>query len=147
MNPGQRNVTQRGFSLIELMVAVVIVGIISAVAIPSYQSYLRRGNRSAAKAAILDIAARQQQHLMTSRTYANKATLVAEGYAPDAAATQNYSWNVTVDNSATPPSFTITFQGSGTQASDGGLQMDSLGNRVTLNASGAVTTSVDNWNR
>ena len=147
MHPGQRNVRQRGFSLIELMVAVAIVGILAAVAVPSYRAYLQRGNRSAAKAAIMDLAAREQQHLMTNRAYADKATLTAEGYSPDSAATRYYSWDVTVDNTATPPIFTISFQGTGTQASDGGLRLDSAGNRITLNASGSVTTAVDNWNR
>ena len=124
-----------------------IVGILTAVAIPSYRSYVMRSNRTAAKTAILDLASRQQQHLMTSRGYADKATLTAEGYAPDREATRYYSWDVTVDNSATPPSFTITFQGTGTQASDGGLRMDSAGTKSTLDKNGSVTTSVDNWNQ
>jgi type IV pilus assembly protein PilE len=36
----------RGFSLIELMIVIVIVGVLSAIAWPSYQDYVRRGNRS-----------------------------------------------------------------------------------------------------
>jgi type IV pilus assembly protein PilE len=149
MRTGQRTAFARGFSLIELMVAVVIVGILAAVAIPSYKQYLIRGNRTAAKAAILDLASREQQHLLTSRSYADTATLTAEGYSPDPAATKYYTWGVTVDSTATPPTFTITFQGkSGTsQASDGGLRLDSRGVQSTLDAGGNVTTAVDHWNQ
>lgn len=147
MHPGQRKVFAQGFSLIELMVAVVIVGILAAVAVPSYRQYLIRGNRTAAKAAILDLAAREQQMLFNNRGYANTASLTTAGYSPDPKATQYYSWSVTVDNTATPPSFFIKFQGTGTQASDGGLQMDSTGKRDTLDAGGSVTTAVDHWNQ
>ncbi|HRH75809.1 MAG TPA: prepilin-type N-terminal cleavage/methylation domain-containing protein [Cellvibrionaceae bacterium] len=40
--------TQRGFSLIELLVAIAIVGILAAVAVPSYSSFIRRGEADAA---------------------------------------------------------------------------------------------------
>ena len=71
----------RGFTLIELMIAVVIVAILASVAYPSYQAYLRQGHRSAAQAFMMEIAQRQQNHLMNSRSYAS--TLTALSYPAD----------------------------------------------------------------
>jgi len=59
----------RGFSLIEIMITVVIIGILAAVAYPSYLDYIRRGNRSAAQAFMMTIAQRQEQYLLTNRSY------------------------------------------------------------------------------
>ncbi|QXL85712.1 type IV pilin protein [Comamonas sp. NLF-1-9] len=46
----------RGFTLIELMIVVAIVGILGAIAYPSYAEYVRRGHRSDARAALLQAA-------------------------------------------------------------------------------------------
>ena len=66
----------RGFTLIELMVAVAIVAILAMIAIPSYTAQMVKSRRSSAEAVLLDIAQRQQQYLLDVRSYApNVATL------------------------------------------------------------------------
>jgi len=60
----------RGFTLIELMIAVAIVAIIAMIAIPSYTAQIVKGRRSAAEAVLLDIAQREQQYLLDVRGYA-----------------------------------------------------------------------------
>jgi type IV pilus assembly protein PilE len=118
-----------GFTLIELMVTVAIVAIIAAIAYPSYTQHIIRGKRTAAKAAMMDIANREQQFLLANRSYADKASLVSNGYTLESAVSQNYSWDATANNGASPPTFLITFTPTGTQASDGALTLDSVGTK------------------
>jgi len=59
-----------GFTLIELMVVVAIIGILSAIAYPSYKSHIIKSNRSAAEAFMLDVANKEEQYLLDARDYA-----------------------------------------------------------------------------
>jgi len=66
--------TQRGFTLLELMIVVAIVAIISAFAFPSYMQHVVNTKRTAATSALLRIADRQQQFFMDNKTYAADLT-------------------------------------------------------------------------
>jgi type IV pilus assembly protein PilE len=57
-----------GFSLIELMIVVAIIGILLAIAIPGYQEYILHSKQAAAKAVLLDIAQKQPQFLADRRS-------------------------------------------------------------------------------
>lgn len=107
-----------GFTLIELMITVAVISILAAVALPAYQSYVLRGNRSAAQAEMMDIANREQQFLLANRAYADKATLEASGYSLPSSLTSRYSYEIAVGSGA-PPTFTITFTAIGAQIADG----------------------------
>ncbi len=68
--PGQ----QQGYTLIEILIVVAILGILAAVAIPSYQNSVLASNRSVAHAALLDLANRQEQFYLDNRTYSTALT-------------------------------------------------------------------------
>jgi type IV pilus assembly protein PilE len=60
----------RGFTLIELMIAVAIVAILMAIAVPSYAYFLKKSRRGDTEATLMDIAQREQQYLNDVRAYA-----------------------------------------------------------------------------
>jgi len=117
---------QHGFTLIELMIAVAIVAILAAIGYPSYTSHVKKSNRRAAQAQMLDIANRQQQFLLANRAYANYSQLTSSGYTLPSDLSDKYTPSVTV-GSSTVPAFTITFEATGTQDSDGDLTFNSEG--------------------
>ena len=63
-----------GFTLIELMIVVVIVGILMAISMPAYRDYVMRSHRTDAHSSLLDIAARQERHVAQYNRYANVIT-------------------------------------------------------------------------
>jgi type IV pilus assembly protein PilE len=70
-----------GFTLIELMFVVVIVAVLLAVALPSYQNSLQKGRRSDAMSALMDVANRQEQFMLDRSTYTQNMTEL--GFASD----------------------------------------------------------------
>lgn len=60
---------QQGFTLIELMIAVAIIGILAATALPSYNEYIRRAARTDAKNALMALAQRLEQNYTLSGRY------------------------------------------------------------------------------
>jgi type IV pilus assembly protein PilE len=130
----------RGFTLLEVMIVCVIVGVLAAIVLPSYQNQVRKANRSAAQQFMLDVATKQQQILMDSRSYVAVAngnfgnkpsdTNPGVGVPQPSATTGNYTFAVTVVNTATPPTFTITGTAVGNQAVDGNLTLDQAGTKT-----------------
>ena len=128
---------QKGFTLIELMITVAVIGILAAIVYPSYQNYVIRAQRSSAQQLLLNIASREEQFLLDSRQYTGTLsggifTTPPEGWTCTAAACSSPRYNVAVvsNNAATPPSFVITATAIGQQLSDGDLTLNSLGQKT-----------------
>lgn len=65
--------TSNGFSLIELMIVVAIIGILSAVAFPSYTAYVQRGDRASARAALLEAQQFMERYYAVNSRYTTDA--------------------------------------------------------------------------
>jgi len=120
-------IKQKGFTLIELMVVVVIAAILVMVALPSYREYVKRGNRRAAQAAMMDIVNKEQQFFVADRSYVadNGTGVLCTSVPTDVQG--NYTCAVAVATAGTVQNFTVTFTPTGTQAPDDTLTVNDQG--------------------
>ncbi len=100
---------QPGFTLIEIMIAVVIVAILSAIALPAYQQYVIRAKRTDGRAALLNNHTALEKCKATFGVYNNAACTIT-------AASPDGHYTVTVASTAT--TFTLTATPIGAQAND-----------------------------
>lgn len=114
-----------GFSLIEVMITVAVIAILSAVALPSYRSYVMRANRSEAKAALINAQVAEEKYFLQNSTYGTLAQIgilasTAKGY-----------YSIGVSNvSATTYKVTATAQqGQASDTTCGTMEIDQSGTK------------------
>lgn len=121
---------KRGFTLVELMIAVAIIGIIAAVAYPSYVQYVLRGNQAAAQAHLSDIVQQEQQYIVDNRAYT--ATLAdLNGLTTPTSVSKYYTITIAV-TAGPPPTFvaTATPKAGTAQASEPVLTINNVGTKT-----------------
>lgn len=138
----------KGFTLIELMISLMILGVLAAIAIPSYQSSIRKTHRADAKASLNDIAMKLQRCFTTNSSYLASSTVVcavSDQLKTSTGITSQYYF-VTVGSNITQTTYTLTAQpiAGSSQASDtvcADFFLDQAGTKTAVDASNNDTTS------
>lgn len=152
---------QSAFSLIELLIVLAIIGVLSAIAIPSYQASVMRGMRTVGTAGLLELANQQTQFHLNNKTYTTSMTDL--GYPAGMVFTNGSASAIALDsnrnlvastsgdrvyflqiNSASATAFSVSAVPQLGQANDTECATLSLSNTGAQTESGTAT-SVDCW--
>lgn len=136
---------QKGFTLIELMIVVAVVSILTAIAVPSYTEYVRRGHRADARAGLLQTQQWLERAATATGVYptALPATMT---WAADP--TKRYTIGFAAGNTNAAFTLVATRKAGGPQATDkcGDFTLTNTGVRGANHLSGGAT-AVDCWNK
>lgn len=136
---------QRGFTLLELMIVVVVIAILAALAIPNYGRYAFRARRDDGQELLLRIAQAQERYFTSYNKYA--ASLADIGFAGSPVVSEHQYYQATVATSNADAEFTATAKPVGAQAGDkcGNLTLSSTGVKTPLVSNTAANSNGKCW--
>jgi len=137
----------KGFTLVEIVIVLSILGILASIVYPSYTGHVKRAHRTDAKTVILQAAARQERFFGNQNRYAGNMTTL--GYGADLLTTEDGRYSVSV-NASTVNTYTLQAvpNSLGRQNTDGcgSFIVDYLGVRnIKDQPAGAAVTVKDCW--
>lgn len=136
-------IKSRGFTLLELMITVAIVGILAAIAFPSYQQQIIKSHRTDGKTKLLEVAQRQERYYTDNNTYATSLTLLGYSSSPVNSDNGYYSIAAAAGTSGIASSYVLTATRLGSQTKDTTCGNLTLSNTGVKSATG--TSPADCW--
>lgn len=134
-----------GFTLIEVLIAMVIIAILAAIAIPNYSEYIQRGRRADAKAALLQLAQWQERRRTETGAYVTDTANLPGGLTAVKSGNAD-TYTITVSADTAPYILTATRTGSMSSDPCGDFTLTGLGVRGTVAESGS-RSSDECWGR
>jgi len=135
-----KSLYQAGFTLIEMMVIVAIIGILAAVAYPSYDEYVKRGNRSEGQALLSDAAAAQERYYSQNYSYITSTADLAKLKTKTTSNTGKYT--LTVSSVADDGGYTLQANQQFGDTKCGNLTLNALGQK---DRTGSGKTKEECW--
>lgn len=144
-----------GFTLIELMIVVVIIGILAAIGYPSYQQYVYKSRRSDAKAALLNLQLAQEKYRANCLQYATGTHTTTYSCSSTVSTTDDNSHDLVISSmnspdgyytlsmTATQNTYALTATYAGVQTGDSNcktLVIDQAGTKTSTNSADAAST-------
>ena len=133
---------QRGFTLIEMMIVVAIIGTLAAIAYPSYDEYVKRGNRTEGQALLSDASARQERYFAQNNAYITADADVAKLGLKNGNKSETNKYTLVLSKVAGDGGYTLTAQQGFNDAKCGNLTLDALGKKERT---GTDKTAAECW--
>jgi len=119
---------QKGFTLIEIMIVVVVIAILAAIALPNYSEHVRRGHRAEGQSFLADAAARQERYYAQNHQYTTSIPNLYGGTATTRTS-PNDKYSLKIEQNSGDGGYTLTAEPTFTDTNCGKLVINVKGAR------------------